>query len=232
VTDRHGALPIPRLPVPGAADTVADPLIDYTLAYFAAVLNAHADAAWRAVFAASGPVKRTFAHDPEQHCFGERDLPALYLWRSGGAAPEQIADDWHLKRSNLTLLWVLPGAVQHPQHRRLPFVNGLVSLLHVAIEKGRDPAWHLAGDPDPTARARGSVWPRWAGFFELALGKWKPGVLVISDGARKFSYASVEVELLVAEHWERDLAAYDPNELHDLDVIGSDAHSLGRHRLR
>jgi hypothetical protein len=195
-------------------------------------LNAHGAEAWATVFAASPPVRRIFAHDPAEHCFSEADLPALYLWRSSAESFEQLAEDWHIKRGILTLLWVFPQATQHPQRRRIPFLNGFASLLHVAVERGRDPAWRVPGDPDPTAAARGSVWPRWAGFFELALGRCKPAKLALTGAPPRVSYAAIEMQLHVAEHWQRDLAAYDRNLELELEVAGQDEHALGRHRLR
>jgi hypothetical protein len=232
MTDRYGALPVPDLPAGIAGRAVTDPLLDYTLGYLGSVLNKHADTAWRSVFKASPPVKATFAHDPEQHCFSTSDLPALYLWRGAGGEFERLAEDWHVKHSVLTLLWVFPAAVQFPQHHRRPFLNGLLSVVHTAIETGRDPAWVVPGDPDPTAAARGSVWPRWAGFLSLRVGKWKASQLVIAEGSKRLPFDAVEAEIPVTEHWAYDLAAHgEPNLGGELATRSEGDLPLGGTRL-
>jgi hypothetical protein len=228
MTERFGALPVPALPAPAGRESITDPLLHFTLDYFRTALNVHAAAAWRAVAPGHPPVRTAWAHDPDEVCFNERELPALYLWRGEGGHVEQLADDWAIKRSTLTLLWVFPNAPQAPQRRRAPFINGLLSLIHVIVERGRDPAWRVPADPDLSASDYGSVWPRWAGVFSFEIAKWKAAKLIIEADAARRAYDSLELEIDLGEHLVEDaLGRFGPGA--DARMIFTGVEALPLH---
>ena len=163
MADHYGALPIPA-PAPPANTPVGDPGLDIYAQFFAAVLNARAQDAWSAVqppvtglaTVADGlvnPVVRTvLEHNPEEISFDEKQLPAIYLDRTGGGEPYWLAEDYRNTHDVWRLLWIFPTAQQYSQKQRNSFTNAIVKVLDRAIEQMRDPAFVYDTDPDPTAR--------------------------------------------------------------------------------
>ncbi len=163
MADSYGLLPLPpSAPATGVA--VTDPALSLVGSYFQAILNTHAQAAWNAVCppisglaVQSGgtnevPVcKSVFTHDPDEEAFNERDLPALYLWRSQGEQPTWQAEDYRITPDTWTALWIVAPAQQASRRIRRPFWNGIYKLLDRAIEAQRDPAFFWADDTDPLA---------------------------------------------------------------------------------
>ncbi len=162
MADAYGAIALP-LAAPGDDEAATDPGLSLIGNYFAAVLNARAQTAWSVVdppitglATAAGPVvipvvKTVYTHDPNEVVFNERDLPGLFLWRSGGAKPEWIAEDYRTTNDTVTCLWIFAPAQQQSRRIRRPFWNGVYKLLDRAIEAQRDPAFAVEDDPDPLA---------------------------------------------------------------------------------
>jgi len=143
--DRYGAIAIP-IPAPLAGEAAADRALSLTLSFFMAVLNAHAQTAWSSV-APGVPVVRAVSHgNPKSHGFNEKDLPALYLWRTGSHGLEQWAEDLAVEETTWTLLWVMQPAQQKHQRLRDTFVNGVVKVLRRALFTGRDAVWVADAD--------------------------------------------------------------------------------------
>jgi hypothetical protein len=159
MADTYGGLAIP-LAAPLAGDTVTDRALSIYARYFQAVLNARAPIAWQAVHPTvtgtmtplANPVVRTIlTHDPREVSFDEKELPALYLDRTGGERPEWKAEDYRVAPDTWRLLWVFPAAVQAAQRLRNSITNGIVKAIDRAVERVRDPAFVDPNDPDPTA---------------------------------------------------------------------------------
>lgn len=162
-----GATVLPLVAADGT-DAVTDKAASVLLAYFRAFLNAHAPVAWQSVFKSTvvsvptTPVVGAFVNDPATSEFNERDLPALFLWRTGGVQREGgdddwIAADWRVMTDNWTLLWIFPTAVQGIQQARDPIVKGLAALLGYALKRGRDSSYAITGDADISAATRAAL---------------------------------------------------------------------------
>ena len=152
---RWGATALP-LAAPSGTDAVTDKAASVLLAYLKAFLNAYAPTAWQSVFKSQDaripttPVNGSFVNDPATSEFNENQLPALFIWRTGGD-DEYIGDDWRIFTDNWKLLWIFPTAVQGTQQARDPIITGLARLVSVALKRGRDVAYQKAGDTDTTA---------------------------------------------------------------------------------
>lgn len=207
----YGAMTLP-IAEPGPDDSVSDPLIDYTLSYFKAFINAYGATAWQAVMPNALPVTTVKPNDPEELDFNERDLPCLYMWRTGAdnGKPERLAEDIWIMRDQLHVFWVFPPARQAIRALRGQFVAGMAKMLHVAIELGRDPSWVVPGDPDSSSATLGSVFPRFAKFDEMSLGKWtsKMMTIPIANGQPR-NYPAFYTTIDVVEPFERSLERYD-----------------------
>jgi len=160
--DQYGGLPIP-LQVPTVGSEVADPSVSIVAAYAAAVLNAHAQAAYGSVVPpvsglvtrptpfANPVVRKFFTRDPGEEEFQESDLPAIYCWRQEGDRPYWMAEDYRVAEDHLILQYWFQPAPQASRTLVQSFVNGVVKVLDRAIEQMRDPVFVAPGDPDPTA---------------------------------------------------------------------------------
>lgn len=206
---QYGGVPIPAVaPAPGFA--VTDRALSVIGLYLQAFLNAYAAVPWEAVSHLDKPVKTVFTHDPRKRWFNERDLPALYLYRIGGA-PERFASDYRILRDKVMALWVFSVAKAETQHLRDPFVAGVVKLIDDAIERTRDPSFLLAGDPDPSATDFGSNVFRAAGADGVSLERWdiaSISVPVPGEPAAR-TYDGVALTLELVEHDLRSLEPFD-----------------------
>lgn len=213
--ETFGAITLPQAePSPGEG---LDPGLYRFAQYLRAVVNSKLGAAWRAVAPNSEPVKNAFTHSPEEIDFNEKDLPALYLVRqaSEGAGWEWLAEDMDLEHTRVRLLWIFPPTRQEFQRQRNDFVNGLNKVIISAIETGRDPSYVLAGDPDPTAAAEGTVIMRAAGFHALHWRGYKtsPGVAIkMAPPAEPRTYYCLDAQLHLVELRTIDLADYAPSQ--------------------
>ena len=208
---QFGALPLP-VPAAGATDTVSDPGLDVLIAFASAVIIARCATAWADIAPNTGAVvKLTRTHDPAERIFSEKQLPALWGWRTQGEA-ETIADDFDTSVDKLTLLWVFPPALAANQRLRGPIVNGIAKALIASIKRGRDPAWVKAGDTEPQAAANGSFLWSQAGWFALeGRPSWRLQELVVEKGEQKASYPAVQFDLQVRELVHLGLPA-DPSK--------------------
>ena len=225
MSDTFGPLAVP-LPAPGVTDISGDPLLSTTLSFFQAVLNANAPAAWQAVYkdVPNSPVVRaTFSDDPEQaeSTFNDRDLPALFAWRSEAKPPVWLAEDWRTRESTIAVLWVMPGSDRVKRALRSSIINGIASTLDVIVERGRDPSWIVSGDPDPKAATAGSLFSQWGKFFEFAIAGWKPYAVkpkMLDSGTRLGPFLAVQIQCRVVEHLSVDLTRFDVGNGVDLTI--------------
>lgn len=208
-----GGLSIPLAPTP-RGETPADPALSTFARYLTAILRTYAGAAWTALAPAEPIVRKYFTHDPEEYEFVDKDLPALYLFRTGSAKQiEQFAEDWRVHHDGVRIFWVLPYASQDKQAERKAFLPAVGKLIDSAFDRGRDPAFVAVGDPDPTAARQGSVVQRIAGV-EWAIGReWKPLRLAIrmrpGEGEQRV-YDALDFKLEIAErikHGFEDLSS-------------------------
>jgi hypothetical protein len=157
VADTFGAITLPA-GVPASGEPVTDPALGVLLSFLQAVLNAQLSAAWNAVNPATTPpqlpVRHTYPHNPQERWFGRDKVPALYLFRSSTnpGTQERDGEDFYRSKDRLTLYWVFPPVKQDIHRTRDPILSGIAKALGVALEKGRHPAWVVAGDlADPDA---------------------------------------------------------------------------------
>lgn len=208
MSDTYGGISFP-VARRGVNTSVADPLLDVTLDYFRAVLNAKLKDAWQSVAPGTLPVNTVSANDPEQVDFNIKNLPTLYAWRSGGgdSAPERIAEDIFFVRDQVMLFWIFPPARQAFRTFRETITAGAVKVIHAAIEQGRDPAWKVRGDTDSLMPLHGSVFPRYAGWSEMRLSKWDDRMMNVTmvDGSPTKSYPALHLILDVVEEFNEDI---------------------------
>lgn len=148
--DTYGALAQP-VPVPADGEPVSDPALAVMLAFGQAVLNAKMSAAWAEVAGGVLPVRAVFDNDPERESFNDKSLPALYGYRKPGKPAYDLAEDYRVSEDLIVLIWALPSTPQFRQRLRSPAVNGMGKMLDRSINRGREPAYVKAGDPDPLA---------------------------------------------------------------------------------
>lgn len=228
MADKYGSLAFP-LPVPGATETPADHALDVLLAYLKAFLNYYGGAAWRAIYFAGetgqtlAPVMKTFAHDPTYDDFTEKHLPALFLFRNGGARSEDIAEDVRATTTTLTLWWVFPAdRDQKRRVRQRAFLNGVAKLIDQALRKERDPVYVVTGDTEPTATTEGSVVLVQAGIQSLTVSAPRIGEARIAKGDDVGFYPRIEMQL-DAEEWRSiDIALFAANTQLAVDFTLSD----------
>ena len=236
MSDTFGALSIP-LVTPAAGETAGDPLLGVTLSFFAAVLNANAPAAWRAVYKDvpnAAVVKKVFTQDPQKADFNNASLPVLYLFRESVEDPERLADDWLIQRSILRLYWFPPVAIIEKREMRASMSNGIAKTLIHAVERTRDPAWKVVGDTDPRAAVEGSDFSVFGGWMEFFVGAWKPYTLVLqvtgetsSQSANQPRYEGLSLACKVTERLTEDLGRYAPLLTTQLTFQTSDGLVLG-----
>lgn len=205
--DRYGPLEIPLVATRGR-----DALLVTVGEYFKAIANAHAQAEWTSVAPGEGAVvKRVFTHDPERSDFNQNQLPALFLYRLGQPTFVDEAQDVRITRSRLRCIWVPPPTGKgEVTSKRFNFAWALMKVLDDYLELGRDPAWKVAGDPDPEAALYGSVLPRHAGYGRLRMESVSPQTVSIQyvpqDGEPlppPNIYPSYAAELEVEEELKR-----------------------------
>lgn len=213
----------------GSGAKAGDALLDVLGGFLQAVLNAEAASIWTAAgVAASGSAPagrevaiRVFTSDPEQPGteFQDRELPALFLWRSAFETPVWWGQGWRVRKSTVELAWVFPPAAMAAQTARDPFVNVLQAVVDEQLEfMGRNPAYVYPGDTDPDAATRGSdIWP-FLNVVQLYLERVqkKPLVIRAAAGAPGFAprtYFRVQALLTALERVEQDPAAwFDPED--------------------
>lgn len=207
MADIFGVLELP-IPVPqgdsaNPDESPGDPLLDVSLDYFATLLNTYGGSAWSKIAPNTKPVKTTKANDPDAD-LDTKDLPTLYLWRSGGDKSDWHAEDILLQRDNLTLYWLLPISRKEFRNFRSNMMPALEKILAQGVHRNRDPAWVWPGDTDPTAATQGSVFSKTAGWFEMHLGKWTQVAFSPTDMPEKASYLALQMQITVAEEYEQD----------------------------
>lgn len=139
MADQYGAVAIP-VELPAEGDAAGDRALSAIGQFAKAVFNAAATTAWQDVDKTTAPVVGVFAHDPKERSFNTKDLPALYLYRTGGRA-EDWAADYRVEEGTITVDWVFPPARPEFQRQRDPIANALVKTLDAALLIGRDAAW-------------------------------------------------------------------------------------------
>jgi len=143
------------LPASNADVPVGDPALAKIGAFIQAVANAQLTTAWLALRPRLVPqeqpaIRTVFTHDPDELCFNEKFLPALFVYRDSGT-PEQTAEDWFTETTLVRALWVFPPEPQEKQRLRTPFVNAIAKAIADALRRGRHPAWVDSGDTEPTS---------------------------------------------------------------------------------
>ncbi len=140
--DPFGGTELPIEVPQDGKDAVGDPLLTQLLSFWSTIANHYCSDAWRAVGADRvGPIASTFAYDPRDAEFNERDLPALFAWRESVEKRTWIAEDFFVEYGTITALWIPQPAVQAKLVRRQPFANGLFKALSIATSIGYDPCW-------------------------------------------------------------------------------------------
>lgn len=149
------------MPTSPLTEATGDPALDVWAAFLKAYVNAYGAAAWNACYPRTNsqaelipPIRTTHTHNPTRRTvlpFNERDFPALFIYRTGGNAPEWEWLDGRVKHDNVTALWVFPTGTQEATRIRVPFANALQALFDAGIEKMRDPSYVHPSDTDPTA---------------------------------------------------------------------------------
>lgn len=209
MSDAYGALPIPET-APASTDVAGDPAITYLSACLYAVLRADLDTAWLSISPGRHVVQKVYTADPEAE-FIDTHLPALWVWR-GRKHFERIADDWRIDRSAIELLWLPDPAAQEIEARRGPFLNAVADSIDAAIFQGRHPSWVVAGDPDPTASARGSSLHNYCGFSQITVIRDATQVSPITiemQDASPIKYRGLRMTVEAIERLTRDPTA-DP----------------------
>lgn len=169
--ETYGLLQLP-IPVPSAAETPADPLLDVLLDFCRAVINARGGASWKAIVPqmASEPIKTTLAHNPALDGISAAWLPALFIQRTRVGPSTWLAQDYWVRDSTLTLWWVPPRLQSMEMRGRVRAwgSNALHSILDAIVDpEARNPAWVVPQDTDPVAQQRGSLIWRYLNVWEL-----------------------------------------------------------------
>jgi hypothetical protein len=204
MADTLGLLTLPA-PAPVGTAAVGDPALSTLGAFLQAALNRLLAPAWATVCPGRDPVEFVYCHDP-QTLFDEERLPALYMWRRSWD-PEQ-ADDGRIKRTSLIAIWWItePGSSELLA-KRDPIMNAADAAIALALRRGRDPSWIVAGDTDPMAATMGSLLVAQAGFDEVHSGPSTPLGRTLSfqdsDG-REVSIPGLITTITVVESLELD----------------------------
>lgn len=208
MADTFGAISLP-VAVPGTGQPVSDPLVYHLGSFLQAIANAKATSAWQAVCPHSRPIENVYHHEPQEMSFNRARLPALFIWRDGGAAAtEWIAEDYLQSSENVNIVWVWPEADQEKARIRHPIANALTKALTTGIELGRDPAWVVPSDTDPDAATWGSVLYRWIAISRIKVSKWQRRHMVIRLERDTQTYLSYEATIAVEELLAEDVAKY------------------------
>lgn len=194
--ERFGAL---SFPVAGT-EPVGDPALSVVLAFAEAILNTRMSAAWQTLGRPAGdrPVRKVFAHNPEETSFNDAALPALFAWREEGQT-ERIAADYVLERGALQLCWVFPATIQPTSKARGSIVNAVAKLLVQGLMRGRDPAWVAAGDTSPRATLDGSLVWKFAGLWRCGPPRWRLQPVQIDSGEERERWRALRLEIPIEE---------------------------------
>lgn len=164
-----------QAPVQVAASGTAsgDTILTTIGAFLQAFLNDKAQTAWTAIAPNTKVVESAWADEPPSS-FSTKDLPALFVYRTGETKEEWVGDGILLSTSEITVLWVMRAATQDTQKKRVAFRNAIGKLVNLGIERGRTPGFVVVGDTDPLAATQGSLlYPR-LGAWALNYRKSKP----------------------------------------------------------
>lgn len=222
VADLYGST---ILPLTGDEARI-DPMLSPLVSFFQAIANAYALAEWKVLVpTATACVARAYTHDPHESNFVDNKLPGLFLWRTGSPEWHEESQGIRICRSRLRLLWVPPDTGKPEQKTdRSHFPWKLAKLWDDYLGLGRDPAWIVAGDPDPEAPRYGSVLARFAKFRRLRFQNVQSEPLVIElvapDGAPRSPprlYSAMLIELFLEEELTRDPTRNPP-----LNSVGVD----------
>ena len=164
MSDHFGSLKFP-VQIPGPGDSVHDPALDYIGSYLMACLNDQLNNSWSAVNPGI-PFVKSFQTNNPGDTFNERDLPALFLLRSG-SVNDQVTDDWTEVTTDVSITWVPQNAVQANRKLRATGVNGLQKVISRALALGRSPAWVDPADTDPLSVTLGSALVDRARLFRM-----------------------------------------------------------------
>jgi hypothetical protein len=210
INSTAGALAIPPPAVKRDDGTPGDPALDAILGFLQAVCNTYLATGWTAISRAdsvSGPVRKIFAHDPQERSFSDNDLPAFFLFREGSRQNvEDIAEDYRLHFDSLRLFWVLTPTQQEIQRYRRSFMNAMAKCIDEAIERGRDPSWAAATDTNPRAATKGTILLAFANIWRLEVLSWRATNLVIQpfDRGDRRTFQAMDMQLDIQEQLERD----------------------------
>lgn len=163
MADTYGGLEIP-VPVPETSGptythpeiVTGDPLIGNLAHFLYVVIRAQVQDAWNSIHPAQPVVKRFFPNDPED-IFNEEFLPGLFVYRPGRETREQVeafeqtADDYRFQKSRVECWWILDNAQIANQRARNQMIDTVRKVIDRAIMIGRDLAWLLPEDTDPTS---------------------------------------------------------------------------------
>jgi hypothetical protein len=176
MSDQFGTVRLPALP-----GQDADPLLTTLLGFLQAAVNADTKEIWSRVnpgkpggATESLPVAFTFDHDPDETTLSEKQLPALFAWRSQFIRGDRMTADWVSQVSNITLLWIPPRGTSKQRRERQPYRNALAMAVRRALHSGRTPAWVVPGDTDPKAADFGSLFITQAKLSQYRLIDLRP----------------------------------------------------------
>lgn len=154
MSDTFGTLNFP-VQSPTEYESVHDPALTMLGNYLQACLNAQLNKSWQVVNPGKKFVETVQENNPGD-TFNERDLPALFVFRTA-IQDDQVTDDWTEQTTDVQVTWVPQTAVQAKRVMRTTGVNGLAKVIARALELGRSPVWVDPSDTDPDALVRGSV---------------------------------------------------------------------------
>lgn len=153
MADTFGAL---ELPVDGAIDPVGDPGLSKLGSFLQAVINDKLGTAWAALRPRTGdlalPVRTIRWHNPRKRAFSDKDLPALFIYRTKDAF-QRDAEDYDQDHATLIVEWIYPPDTQAKGKTRSSVGNAVGKIVRRALEVAVSPAWYDAGDTTETARS-------------------------------------------------------------------------------
>lgn len=217
------------LPAPAASGAHGDPGLDILAAYFKAVLESWLAASWLER-APGEPIVRTLeTHDPEESDFSDNDLPILFVYRDGDAAPKRLADGYQETENDLNILWIPPPADQFKKSDRYPFFNAFDKAISAAVFFERHPAYvHASQSADPGAIAYGSDVQALAKIDWWRLnGSVQRARVDIPTGSGIESYVAYLATLRIAETLVPDVTQFGVEP----SVIGATINSGGESPL-
>lgn len=208
--DTLGLLTLPTLGGGSGSAAAGDPLLDVLLAYLQAVINARTKAAYKTIcpFKTPGtagadplPVAFTYAHNPTDECISTGRLPALFAWRTQPHATRTTrTQGWLIRESAIAVLWVPLRATQEQARIREPFRNAVSAAIDLALLRGRDPAWKVAGDTYYGAQTYGSTFAREAKLWSQRVRQIAPHPIQIDfDRGPRVPFDALLAEIDVKE---------------------------------